>query len=306
MTHPDADAGAEERAVLGSRPMNRLFATYLLLSGLALVFPHRPSSWPIFAAAHLTLMAWALGLPPFGGLATRAFRRWPGPASFLADAYPLLVMPLLYAELAPLNLAVHGGVYFDERVLLWENAVFGMQPAVELWRAFPFLAVSEVMHGAYLSYYPLIYGPPLVLYLSGRYEAFREMIFTVMLTFFAHYLFFIFFPVQGPRYLFPAPDGALAEGILHQLTHRVLEAGSSQGAAFPSSHVGVAVVQAALAARYLPRLAPWLFVVAALLAIGTVYGGFHYAVDAIAGAILGLACFAVAPSLRRRLAGIRV
>jgi hypothetical protein len=37
------------------------------------------------------------------------------------------------------------------------------------------------------------------------------------------------------------------------------------------------------ALRYLPRLAPLLVVLTAGLAAGAVYGGFHYAIDALAG-----------------------
>lgn len=287
----------------GARPMNRLFAIYALVSGLALAFPHRPANWPLLVALHLVVAAWALGAPPLGRWSTRAVRRWPRPGQFLADAYPLLLIPLLYTELAPLNQAVHGGWYFDDLILRWEEALFRMQPSVALWQALPFPILSELLHGAYLSYYAIIYVPPLILWMSGRIEPFREMVFTVMLTFFAHYLFFIFFPVQGPRYIFPQPDGVIAGGAIFQFTHLVLEAGSSQGAAFPSSHVGVAFAQTALAARYLPRLAPWVFVVSIALAISTVYGGFHYAIDAIGGLVLAVVCVSLAPRLRRLLAG---
>lgn len=317
-------AGVGVGAVRGVRPVDRLFGVYALLSGLAFVFPHRPAWWPLLAGLHIVIAAWALGWLSFDrgtwGLrprATRALRRRPeqltawrgsgftrhrsGLVPFLADAYPLLLIPALYAELAALNLSVHGGRYFDEIVLRWEGVLFGGQPSTELWQAFPSLFLSEFLHGAYLSYYAIIYGPPLVLYLTGRLEAFREVVFAVMLTFFAHYIVFIFFPVQGPRYLFPAPDGALADGLLFRLTHSVLETGSSQGAAFPSAHVGVAFAQAVLALRYLPRLAPWLFVISGALAVSTVYGGFHYAVDALAGLVLALMCVGVAPRLKRAL-----
>lgn len=304
MTKVDAEAGTAGVGGLidEASAMDRLFAGYVLLSGFALAFPHRPASWPYLAALHLGAAAWAFGVPPLRGWSARVVRRWPGRRPVLAEAYPLLLVPLFYAELAPLNVAVHGGRYFDDVVLRWEELLFGGQPSATLWQAFPFPLLSEVLHGAYLSYYAIIYGPPLILYLSGRTEAFREMIFAVMLTFFAHYVFFIFFPVQGPRYLFASPDGELARGALFRLTHLVLESGSSQGAAFPSAHVGVAFAQTVHVARYLPRLAPWMLALSIALAISTVYGGFHYAIDAIAGLVLGLVCVAIAPRVRRVLA----
>jgi len=277
--------------------MDRLFALYMLVSVAAVAFPHRTAVWPLLFVAHLVAAGLALGVPPFDRLRTGLSRRWPRAASVAADWYPLALIPLLYAELVPLNLAVWDGHYFDALILGVEARIFGGQPSRELAVAAPWLPLSEALHGAYLSYYFLIYGPPLILYLQGRRDAFRQVVFGVMLVFFAHYLFFIYFPVQGPRYLFPAPGGAIAAGPLYQLTHAVLEAGSSQGAAFPSSHVGVAFAQTALAVRYLPRLAPWLALLSTGLAVGAVYGGFHYAADAVAGFVLGLVVVGVAPKL---------
>ncbi|HEX7120709.1 MAG TPA: phosphatase PAP2 family protein [Longimicrobiales bacterium] len=282
--------------------MDRLFALYMLVSAAALAFPHRGATWPVLLAAHLAAAALALGVPPFGGITRRVRERWPRAAAVAADWYPLVLIPLLYAELAPLNLSVWDGRYFDPLILGVEEAVFRGQPSRELAAAMPWLPLSEALHGAYLSYYFLIYGPPLILFLQGRRDAFRRVVFGLMLVFFAHYLFFIYFPVQGPRYLFPAPGGPIAAGPLYNLAHAVLEAGSSQGAAFPSSHVGVAFAQTALAMKTLPRLSPWLAILSTGLAVGAVYGGFHYATDAVAGLALGVLLVAAAPAVARVLA----
>jgi membrane-associated phospholipid phosphatase len=232
----------------------------------------------------------------------------PGPRAHWGaarDWLPLLLVPLFYWKVPLLAETFHGGAMFDPLVQRWEAALFGGQPSLTMAARWPWPWLSEPLHAAYLSYYLIIYGPPLLLYLRGRSEDFDRVVFTVMLTFFAHYLFFIYLPVQGPRYLFPPPDGPLADGLLFQWTHRLLEGGSSQGAAFPSSHVGVSVAQTALAARLLPRLFPLLAVLTAGLAIGAVYGGFHYAIDALAGLVLGLVCFAIAPAIAARLGGER-
>jgi len=296
-----AAVGAVAGEAVPGRAMHRLFGVYSLVSGVALAFPYRPAAWPVLAALHIAA-AW-LALRPHAAAAVGAAleTRWPRVMRVLADWYPLLLIPALYTELAILNKAVFDGHYFDPIIQGWEEAIFGGQPSRELARAYPVLPLSETLHAAYLSYYFIIYGPPLILYLTGRFDDFRRVTFGVMLTFFVHYLFFIYFPVQGPRYLFPAPGGEIAAGAFYKLAHRVLEAGSSQGAAFPSSHVGVAFAQSVLALRYLPRLAPFLFVLSTALALGAIYGGFHYATDAVAGLVLGVAVVAAAPALIRRL-----
>jgi membrane-associated phospholipid phosphatase len=289
-------SGGTPARVLGL-PLDRLFAVYLALAALALLFPHRPPAWLLLLALHLAAVAVAWPVPALERTLRGAGDRTRRALRTAADWTPLLLIPLLYTELAVLNRAVHGGRYFDDLVLGWEQSVFGGQPSREWAAAAPHLWLSELLHFAYLSYYFIIFVPPAVLFLRGRTADFRLCTFAVMLSFFAHYMFFIFFPVQGPRYLFPAPGGDIAGGVVYQLSHRLLEAGSSQGAAFPSSHVGVSVTQALITLRLLPRLAPVIALLTAGLAIGAIYGGFHYAIDAVAGALLGTAVFLAARPL---------
>ncbi|HSJ13080.1 MAG TPA: phosphatase PAP2 family protein [Longimicrobiales bacterium] len=285
------------------QPLHRLLALYLLIATPPLLLPQRPAAWPLLLALHA--LAFLIAFPPGflrAGL-ERARSAFPRLLRFLLDWYPVALIPALYTELAPLNAAVHGGHYFDDIVLGWEQAVFGGQPSRDLAAAAPRLWLSELLHGGYLSYYFIIYVPPILLYATGRYADFRRAVFALMLAFFLHYVFFIYFPVQGPRYLFPAPGGVLAEGPLYRFTHMLLEAGSSQGAAFPSSHVGVSVAQTVIAFRFLGRLAPVLGLLTLMLALGAVYGGFHYAIDAVCGALLGGLAVLLAPHAYRVLGG---
>lgn len=279
----------------------RLFASYLFIAMLALAFPHRPAAWPVLLLVHMFAIVLLLGIGPAPITAHYVAGRWPRAAGLIADWYPLVLMPLLYTELAVLNVAVHNGQYFDDIILRWEAALFGGQPSRDLAAALPWLPLSEFLHFSYISYYLIIYGPFVLLYLRGRIADHQRAVFTIMLTFFAHYVFFIYFPVQGPRYLFPAPGGELASGPMYNLAHQILEAGSSRGAAFPSSHVGVSFVQTALAFLLLRKWAPVLLVLSIGLAVGAVYGGFHYATDAVLGLLYGLLLFAVAPRLAKWL-----
>ena len=96
--------------------------------------------------------------------------------------------------------------------------------------------------------------------------------------------------------------GQQAAGPIYHLTHLVLLAGS-RGAAFPSSHVGVAFAQVVTTARFQPRFAAFLAPLALLLALGAVYGGYHYATDAICGLLLGGAAALVAPAAYRAFGG---
>jgi len=287
------------------RALRRLMAGYLLVAGSAFLFPHRPPDWLPMLALHLAGVALLLPSPPLRRLYLAIQERWPRMAGGVRDWYALVVMPFLYTELASLNRSVYGGRFFDEWIQGLELGLFRGQPSHDLASALPYLPLSEALHFFYLSYYLIIFVPPLYLYIRGRKGDHQRMVFNLMLAFLAHYLFFIFFPVQGPRYLFPAPQGPLSEGFVFHLTHRILEAGSSQGAAFPSSHVGVSVAQTAMVFLLWRRAAPWLTVATAGLALGAVYGGFHYGIDALCGLIYGLALFSLGPRLARLFAAAR-
>ena len=273
------------------RATRHLFAVYLLVSGAALLFAHRPAVWPVLLVAHVGTAALLLLGDRFPIQIPRLIKDW----------YLLALVPLLYTELAVLNVAVHNGRYFDDTIIKWEDQIFNGQPSRELAAAFPNLFLSEFLHFSYIAYYFIIYGPFVWLYLRGRSADHQRAAFAVMLTFFAHYIFFIYFPVQGPRYLFPAPAGEISTGPMYNLAHQILEAGSSRGAAFPSSHVGVAFAQTFMTFMLLKRWAPILTVLSTALAVGAVYGGFHYATDAVAGFLYAIVLVLCAPGIAKLL-----
>jgi undecaprenyl-diphosphatase len=58
---------------------------------------------------------------------------------------------------------------------------------------------------------------------------------------------------------------------------------------FPAGHAATAFAGAAVLAYVVPRLAPLLFVIAALIGFSRVYVGVHYPTDVLGGAAIGLA-----------------
>src|SRR5262249_36695552 len=108
-------------------------------------------------------------------------------------------------------------------------------------------------------------------------------------TFYLCYTVFLLFPVVGPRHVFPAADNVATRTMIAQLTARFLDHVAAWGAAFPSSHVAVSVAATVAALREWRALGLVLVVPTTLLALGSVYGQFHYAVDVLAGLGVGLA-----------------
>jgi len=92
---------------------------------------------------------------------------------------------------------------------------------------------------------------------------------------------------------------------MFSLVHTILESGSSKGTAFPSSHVA-ATVSAWFATGRESKRVFWImapFTVA--LSLGTVYGRFHYGIDATLGLVVAITAYLSTPWLMRRLEGDR-
>lgn len=264
-----------------------ILAAYLLVAVLPLLVEHPDGVGVAVAMAHLAS----------AGVLLQVAGRVDGERVGVWSWLPLMLVPLLYAELPLLNQWAGPG-YHDAVVQGWDRALFGFEPATGWAARMPYRPWSEVLHLAYLSYFALIYLPQIPLQVRGRAHAFHTQVLGVILAFVVCYLCFIAWPVQGPRYL-GAPAG-VPDGPIRRLTLAVLERGSSRGAAFPSSHVAVAAAQAFMAVRY---QRPWgwgVALLATLLAAGAVYGGFHYGVDALLGAATGLAAASAAVALRER------
>ena len=205
--------------------------------------------------------------------------------SWLRAWAPLLLLLFLYSEMPAIIAAAGHAQLLDTRVIAWEAALFGGQPAVLWAAAWPSTLFSELVHLAYLLYYPVIFVVPALLYLRGRREEFHLAVAILLATFITCFLSYAAFPVAGPRYLWAS---AAPDGPFRRLALFLLESRSSQGTAFPSSHVAVATTQAVLAVAFFGRRALWVAIVAVGIAAGAIYGGFHYVVDVAAGALLGI------------------
>jgi len=265
----------------GYHPADLLVLVYLVIVSALLIFsPRNVPDRGLLTAVHLGLL-----------LAVAALRFVPregsGVGRVLRHMYPLALLPLAYRDVAVLNRLLTER-YFDAPVSGWDRVLFGFDLSQVLHQWVPLGAVSEYVHLSYLVYAALIPLVCLPLYLSHRRGEFRLFTTAVIATFTACYLTFIVFPVQGPFHYFGPIDPAAKRSFFAVLADRMLHRASATGTAFPSSHVAVAVVVWAMCRRMLPRLSPFVLVITVGIFLGTVYGGFHYGVDALAGVIVGL------------------
>jgi membrane-associated phospholipid phosphatase len=218
----------------------------------------------------------------------------------IGDWLPLLSLPVLYGGV---RWSMLGGEMHDPMVQGWDRTLFGTDAARTAAGALPWQPLSELLHAAYFSYYGIIYAPALFLYLRSEDEReFRRVVLAFTLAMVGSFIVFILFPVEGPRYAWPAPAG-IPGGPVRQLVLSVLQAGSTRGTAFPSSHMAIALAIGLAVFQSRRGLGTALLVVTALLGAGAVYGGFHYATDVIAGVALGVGCWGISNRANTRSFG---
>ncbi len=289
---------------------------YLGLIALLALWFHDDSVpfWRLLVATHITGMALV-------HLLILAAARWPKQPvlNFFRSFYPMMLYTGFYRETEFLNRMFVGG-YLDEAFIHLEHRLFGFQPSIAFMEWLPYRWAAELFYGAYFSYYLMIVGVGLALFLRNRSQ-FAHYLTVVSILFYLCYLIYVFLPVCGPRVFFedfphlglppdiralglahPMPE-AVANGFFPSiilLIYRHLEAA---GAAFPSSHVAVAVCTTWFSIRYLPRIRIAHVVVTTLLCLSTVYCRYHYVVDVLGGITMALVVIPLVNRLYRRLEG---
>lgn len=283
-----ADDAARRSDRIG-RAIAIALAIYLTLVTWPVVRHASASGSGIPLAVHLTILGYTLIL-----LAAPVRLRRPA-----LDWLTLTIGPLMYVELRWI-IAGLGAPHRDAIVVAWERILFPSDPSATLAPRLHVTWLSELLHLAYASYYLLIYLPPIALYLRGRREAFVSTTLALIVVYGVCFVTYALFPVDGPRYLVGA--AAAPEGAIRSFVLTLLDRGSSRGTAFPSSHVAASVVSSLCALRHQRVVGIVVSLVTAALTFATVYGGFHYAVDALVGVILGGLAWFVSAGLLEALA----
>jgi membrane-associated phospholipid phosphatase len=269
---------------------------YAALVGLLILCFHNGTvpGWPWLLSAHAGCILLVHGL-----IQAQARRPANKLLEFFRYFYPVLLYTAFFCETGRLNRMFFPD-YLDAYAIRADQALFGGQPGAVFMQKFPRLAVSEVFYAAYFSYYLMIAGVGIALFFRNR-QGFYHYISVVSFVFYICYLIYIVLPVVGPQvlsheiagYSLPAELEGLASenaypeavksGVFFKLMAWIYRIFEKPGAAFPSSHVAVALCTVYFSFRYLrPIRYPYL-ALAVLLCLSTVYCHYHYGVDVLAG-----------------------
>ena len=271
---------------------------YIALVGLLILFFHNSTvpAWPWLLGAHGACLVLIHALIQIHA------RRKPGRVlEFLRHFYPVLLYTAFFCETGSVNRMFYPD-YLDPMVARWEQSLFGCQSSVLFMEKLPWLAVSELFYASYCSYYFMVGGVGIALFLRSR-QQFFHYVSVLSFLFYVCYLIYILLPIIGPRAFFHQVEGyslpqatqqlavtdaypeAVQAGVFYRLMRWVYRVFEAPGAALPSSHVAVALCTVYFSFRYLPRIRYVHLAVAVLLCLSTVYCRYHYALDVLAGLI---------------------
>lgn len=262
------------------RTYDRLTLAYLsLVLCFLAISPARPLTASRIAIVHVAAILIILVLPQLAA-------RWRA-ARILHDFYPAALFMVLFSELNDLSTVLFP--YWMEPILIRFDA-WAFEGSAHQWAATTLSAgAAEFFAFAYWSYYLII---PATLFIAARKNYPVELVNAttrMCATMYACYVMFMLVPARGPQDALPN-DGVLMtrNGLFTNMVRTIQSHGSVHGAAFPSSHVAVAWIMFFTTARIYPRVAPLAVLLPAALTLSTITMGYHFSLDAVAGAALAI------------------
>lgn len=221
---------------------------------------------------------------------------------FFRLCYIQAIYIIYFTESIWLSQLMFNGASFDWIFANIDFRIFGYQPAIEFPRYFQqYRIINEMFFFSYFFYYGLVTIGVWILFIRKRYEESIRTLFIISVSYFIMYVWFIFFPVTGPKYYFVELNQMWYTNFHGFFFTKVMKGLFNNtnlgGAAFPSSHVAMALIAFILNWRYNRYLVPVYLPLTILMLISTVYLYAHYFIDIPAGIVAGILLYLFVPLL---------
>lgn len=296
----------------GLRPLDRLnIIGMTLISIVALIFHSRVEYFVLIIVSNLAASAIILVFVNLDATRSnrviRLFTQW-------------YSIPLIFLTFKEMYLMVHpiNPHDLDYVLIKLDRMIFGTDPTAVLDKiATP--GLTEFLQICYSSFYLLWIILGIDLLREHNERGFLFFLFALMLGFYTSYAGYLFVPAIGPRftlynfaklneqlpglYLTPILRGIINSG--ESITDVARAAALAQRDCFPSGHTEMTLITIAMAIRYRAKSAMIIIPLGAGLIFATIYMRYHYGVDVIAGALVGIFVLASARWLESILMGRR-
>jgi len=275
-----------------------LLAGYFVYTAVLAQMAAPPPPLPL-----VTLGVNAAVLAGFGVLAWAESLRGRRFFSILRDWYAPPLMLLAYREMGWFAPGEHT-YELEHAWVLWDRFLlnqWGLRAAIEALG--PLL--PSVLEASYLLTYTIPLFAMAMLYAYGQRQRVDRFLITFLLAILSAYALFPYFPSEPPRRMFPGELFPSFETPFRRFNWMLLGGYGIHTSVFPSGHVAGAFAGAFAMLRLLPErrwVGRTLLVLAVLITTATIYGRYHYAVDALAGLALSVGAFWAGVAIDRRAA----
>ena len=209
------------------------------------------------------------------------------------------VMPLVYLLAGywwPALIVRKPNPGFEQRLLNVDRRLFGADGLARFERRAP-RAVIEYLELAYLLCYAVVPAGYVCLLLAGHGAGAIDRFWSVvLLASFLCYGLLPWIPTRAPRAIEPPREAA--RSTVRHMNLAVLNRASVQWNTFPSGHTAASLATALAVGSEMPLAGVVLGVLAISIAAGSVVGRYHYAADAIVGAVVAVLAFVTAAAVR--------
>ena len=222
-----------------------------------------------------------------------------GRTPVLRDWLPLALMLLAYREMNWFTPAHKSGV-LEQGWIVWDRHLlhdWGLQRIIE--------SLGPLIPGYLEICYALVYAVGFycvgVLYAEKRRDRVDGLLCAYALGGLLSYALFPYFPSDPPRVVFSSSDLPSIVTPIREFNLYLVNSYGIHSSVFPSAHVSTGFAAGWGLCHILPEK-PWygraVLIYAASMSVATVYGRYHYAVDAVAGVLVSLVAIGVVRTLR--------
>ena len=185
--------------------------------------------------------------------------------------------------------------HFENAWIVWDRVLLGN------WGLRHLIESTGPLAPGYLEFcYLLVYGTGAfsiaMFYATDRRDRIDRFLAAYACGTLVSYALFPYFPSDPPRVVFPGLDQPTVTTVFREFNLYLVGNYGIHSSVFPSAHVSSAFGAAWGLFRFLPEK-PWLgramLIYAVSVSLATIYGRYHYAADAAAGAVVGLAALLV-------------
>lgn len=194
---------------------------------------------------------------------------------------------------------------YDAELLAFDLRVFGVEPAIA-WDGSVSPISTEWFAFFYYSYFFLL-GSWIfpTTFLEKREDALIEFAFGIIVVFSTAHVLYTIVPAVGPHLYWPGFERELTGRVWWPRVEGMVAAAGARTDAFPSLHTAAPsfIALHAFRQRKRPGVYRWAWIptsfVVSQIVVSTMFLRWHYLVDVVAGLLLAVSVWAVAPTVAR-------